>query len=44
MKKSKLKMAVKVAMNEFYKNGLTNTGYVVHKKILSAIEKAYKSR
>lgn len=45
MKKSKLKLAVKNAVCEFYGNvGFTNTADKMLKKILSEIDKEYSKR
>lgn len=44
MKKSRLKMAVKNALNIYYKSGLTNTANNVQTEILKAIDKAYEKK
>lgn len=42
MKKSKIKFIVRKSMQEYYKNGLTNTAYRVREKINDAIDKLYE--
>ena len=42
MKKSKVKFAVRKAMQSYYKSGLTNTAAVVRGTIDKAIDNLYK--
>ena len=44
MKKSRLKLAVKNAMKNYYKTGMTNTANSVYLEIIKNIEIAYQSK
>lgn len=44
MKKSRLKRAVKDAVNIYYKTGMTNTANQVYKLTIGSIDRAYKEK
>lgn len=43
-KKSNIKIAVKRAMKNYYKSGMTNTAHRVFTEINQAIDKAFKQK
>lgn len=44
MKKSKLKFAIKKAMELYYDKGLYMTGYNVKERLMSAVDKEYNKK
>lgn len=44
MKKSKIKLAIKKAMANYYAKGLTMTAYNVQAEIFGAVDREYKKK